>query len=273
MIPFPFKENQFFFFAVDHLLVCQLCTNLKSDRSLLSCLNVTQCSTSEIGDALLYNSCSLPTQVMTTGPLPAPPKCKSGLPRITGMFPGWWKQSFRLWLWSLVWFQVGATSCYLTSSKSAWKSTPKCTWMCWRVWWSPGAIRWPVADPGYGSRTRRRPTSSKRPRLGFRRSATTLYPSLTGPPPPPTWTRWTTSFGHTSRTSRTWPLTTPKPAWSPPSTVYSPSSRRCLWKRHAPSSGSVSRRWLRLKAATLKRCQLYYINNLPGLIFSIKVLK
>ena len=26
---------------------------------------------------------------------------------------------------------------------------------------------------------------SKRPRLGFRRSATTLYPSLTGPPPPP----------------------------------------------------------------------------------------
>ena len=41
-----------------------------------------------------------------------------------------------------------------------------------------------VADPGCGSRTRRRPTSPKRPRLGFRRSATTLYPSLTGPPPP-----------------------------------------------------------------------------------------
>ena len=45
----------------------------------------------------------------------------------------------------------------------------------------PGAIRWPVADPGCGSRTRRRPTSPKRPRLGSRRSATTLYPSLTGP--------------------------------------------------------------------------------------------
>ena len=52
--------------------------------------------------------------------------------------------------------------------------------MCWRVWWSPGAIRWPVTDPGCGSRTRRRPTSPKRPRLGFRRSAKTLYPSLTG---------------------------------------------------------------------------------------------
>ena len=139
----------------------------------------------------------------------------TGLPRKTGTCPGWWKQSFRLWLWSLVWFQVRAISCHLTSSKSAWRSTLKCTWMCWRVWWSPGAIRWPVANPGCGSRTRHRPTSPKRPRLGFRRSATTLYHSLTGPLPPPTWTRWTTSFDHTSRISPTWPPTTPKPAWSP----------------------------------------------------------
>ena len=139
--------------------------------------------------------------------------------------------------------------------------------MYWRVWWSPGTIRWPVVDPGCSSRNRRRPTSPKRPRLGFKRSATTLYPSLTGPPPPLTWTRWTTSFGHTSRASPTWPPTTPKLAWSPPSTEYSPSSRRRSWKRHAPSSGSVSRRWLRLKAATLNRCQLYYIIKLPELIF------
>ena len=272
MIPFLFNENRFsFFFVADHLLVGQLFTISKSDRSLLSCLKVTQCSTSEIGDAPLYNSCSLQIQVMTTGPLPAPSKCKSGLPQITGTCPGWWKQSFRLRLWSLVWFQVRATSCHLTSSKSAWKSTPKCTWMCWRVWRSPGAIRWPVADSGRGSRTR--PTSSKRPRLGFRRSAMTLYPSLTGAPPPSTWTCWTTSFGHTSRTSPTWPPITPKPAWSPPSTEYSLSSLRCLWKMHAPSSGSVSRWRLRLKAATLNRCQLYYIIKLPELIFSIKVLK
>ena len=87
----------------------------------------------------------------------------------------------QLRLWSLVWFQVRATSCHLTSLKSAWKSTPKFTWMCWRVWWSSGAIRWPMTDPGCSSRTQRRPTSPKRPRLGFRRSATTLYPSLTGP--------------------------------------------------------------------------------------------
>ena len=82
-----------------------------------------------------------------------------------------------------LWCGFKATSCHLTSSKWAWKSTTKCTWMCWRVWWSPGAIRWPVVDPGCGSRTRCRPTSPKRPRLGFRRSATTLYPSLTGPTP------------------------------------------------------------------------------------------
>ena len=106
----------------------------------------------------------------------------AGLPRITGTCPGWWKQSFQLWLWSLVWFQVRATSCHLTSSKSVWKSTPKCTWMCRTVWWSPSAIRWPVADPGCGSRTQRRPTSPKRPRLGFR-SATTLYLSLPWPEP------------------------------------------------------------------------------------------
>ena len=182
--------------------------NPKTNRSLLSCLKVTQCSTSEVGDTPLYNSCSLLIQVMTTGPLPAPSKCKSGLLWITGTCPGWWKQSFRIRLWSLVWFQVRATSCHLTSSKS----TPKCTWMCWRVWWSPGAIRWPVPDPRYGSRTRRWPTSPKRPRLGFRRSATTLYPSLTGSPPSPTWTRWTTSFGYMSRTSLIWPPTTRKPA-------------------------------------------------------------
>ena len=178
MILFPFNENRFsffFFFVADHLLVGQLCTNPKCDRNLLSCLRVTQCSTSEIEDAPLYISCSLPIQVMTTGPLPALSKCKSGLPRRTGTYPGYihqfrtnsgcgledwpwgiddrdgWKQCFRLRLWSLVWFQVKATSRHLTSSKSAWKSTSKCTWMCWRMWWSPGAIRWPVEDAGCGS--------------------------------------------------------------------------------------------------------------------------
>ena len=198
----------------------------------------------------------------------------AGWPRITGTCSGWWKQSFRQWLWSLGWFQVRATSCHLTSSKSAWKSTPKCTWICWRVWWSPGAIGWPVANPGCGSRTRRRPTSPKKPRFGFRRSATTLYPSLTGPlhprPEPAGLLRLVMRREHHQHDL---PQHQSQPDCRHPLSEYSPSSRRRLWKRHAPSSGSVSRRWLRLKAATLNRCQLYYIINLPELIFSLKVLK
>ena len=82
MIPFPFYENRFSFFVADHLLVGQLCTNPKSDMNLLSCLKVKQCSTSEIGDVPLYNSCPLLIQVMTTGPLPAPSKCNRDMPRV-----------------------------------------------------------------------------------------------------------------------------------------------------------------------------------------------
>ena len=199
---------------------------------------------------------------MTTGPLPAPSKCKSGrfnVPRVMKTkFPAtvmvFGVVSNEGHIMPLHIFEVGLkvnTKVYLHVLKSV--VIPWCN---------------QVGDPGCGSRTRRRPTSPKRLRLGFRRCATTLYPSLTVTPPPPTWTRWTTSFGHTSRTSPTWPPTTPKPAWSLPSTEYSPSTHR-----NAPSSGSVSRRWLRLKAATLNRCQLYFIIKLPELIFSIKVLK
>ena len=88
MIPvffFFFFLFYFFFFVADHLVVGQLCTNPKSSRSLLLCLEVTPCSTNEIGDAPLYNSCSLLIQVMTTRPLPAPSKCMSGrfnVPRV-----------------------------------------------------------------------------------------------------------------------------------------------------------------------------------------------
>ena len=53
--------------------------------------------------------------------------------------------------------------------------------------------------PRCGSRTRRRTTNPKRPSLGFRRRATTLYPSLTGPLPP----RCTISSAHRSRTTPT----------------------------------------------------------------------
>ena len=120
MIPFPFNENQFSFFVADHLLAGQLCTNPKSDRSLLSCLKVTQCSTKKIEDAPLYNSCSLPIQVMTTGPLPAPSKCKSGLPQITGMCPGC----------GFKWGPHHATTHFWSRLESQHQSVPGCTEEC-----------------------------------------------------------------------------------------------------------------------------------------------
>ena len=132
MIPFPLNENRFSFFVADHLLVCHLCINPKSDRSLLSCLKVTQCSTSKIGDVPLYNSCSLSIQYMTTGQLPAPSTWKSGSPRITGTCPGWWKKkvsSYGLW-YGLQWGPHHATSHLLSRLKSQHQSVPGCAEEC-----------------------------------------------------------------------------------------------------------------------------------------------
>ena len=271
MIPFPFNENRFSFFVADHLPFGQLCTNPKSDRSLLSCLKVTQFSTSEIRNAPLYNSCSLPIQLMTTGQLLASSKCKSGFPRITGTCPGWWKKKFpaTVMVFGVVSseghimpphiFEVSLkvnTKVYVDVLKSV--VIPWCNQVAggrpW-VWQQDSA-------PAH---------KSKETQAWLQKECYDFVPFSHWPPPPPTWTRWTTSFGHTSRTSPTWPPTTPKPAWSPPSAEYSPSSRRRLWKRHALSSWSVSWRWLRLKVDTLNRCQLYYIIKLAELIFSINL--
>ena len=94
--------------------------------------------------------------------------------------------------------------------------------------------------------------------VGFRRSATTLYPSLTAPSSldlnPLDYFVWSYVENMTNMTSHH-------------------NRRRVLWKRHSPHSGSVSRQWLRLKAGKLNRCQLYYIVNLPEMIFSVNVLK
>ena len=269
MIPFPFNENRFSFFVADHLLVGQLCINPKSDWSLLSCLKVTQCSTSESGDALLCNPSSLPIQVMTTGPLPEPSKCKSGrfnvplvmktkFPAIVMVF-GVVSSEGHIMTPHI--FEVGlkvSTKVYVDVLKSV--MIPWCNQVAggrpW-VWQQDSA---PVHK-------------SKETQTWLQKECYDFVPFSHWPPPPPTLTCWTTSFGRTLRTSPTWLPTTPKPAWSPPSAEYSPSSRRRLWKRHAPSSWSVSRRWLRLKAATLKRYQLYYIIKLAELKFSIEVLK
>ena len=239
MIPFPFNESRFSFFVADYLLVGQLCTNPKSDRSLLSCRKVTQCSMNERDRRCAavqlmhsnypsYNNVTIAStlkmQIWTA-------TNNSDVPRVMKTkFPA-----------MVMVFGVVSSECHNMPPHIFEVGLKVNTWVCWRVWWSPGAIRWPVADPGCSSRTWHWPTSPKRPRLSFRRSATTLYPS------PPIWTHWTTSFGHTLRSSPTWPPTMPKPAWSPPYAEYSLSSRRRLWKWHDPNSRSVSRQWLRLK--------------------------
>ena len=268
MIPFPFNENRFLFVA-NHLLLGQLCTNPKSDRRLLSCLKVTQCLTSEIGDAPLYNLCSLPIQVMTTGPLPAASKCKSGRFNAWGYSSTHW---MTLWRW---WSR--RTPPGRPSTK---EFIEKVLAIIDETLQQP--IQQIARDLGVSHTTMDACVKEDLKCRSYRRQTSQILTEKTKnlrliksvrPPPPPTWTRWTTSFGHTSRTSPTWPPTIPKPAWSPPSAEYLPSSRRRLWKKHAPSSGSVVRRWLRLKVAILNRCQLYYIIKLPESIFFSKVLK
>ena len=163
MIPFPFNENWFSSFVADHLLVGQLCTNPKSNRGLLSYLKVTQCSTSEIEDLPLYNSCSLLIQVMTTGPFPAPSKCKCGLPWITGTRPGWWKQSFGygygLWC-DFKWGLHHATSHLRSWLESQHQSIPGCAEECGDPlvqsggWWQTLGV---AAGLGAGQQVQRDP--------------------------------------------------------------------------------------------------------------------
>ena len=147
MIPFPFNENRFSFL-------------LQTIYSLASCVQIPRV----IGafyHVWKWHNVQRARSVMlrcTTHALYLSKLWQQGLcqhPKNANLdgstCQGWWKESFRLRLWSLVWFQKRATSCNLTSLKSAWKSTPKCTWMSWRLWWFLGAIRWPVADPGCGA--------------------------------------------------------------------------------------------------------------------------
>ena len=227
MIPFPFS-----FFVADHLLVGQLCTNPKSNRSLLSCLKVTQWD--RRCDTMRSEMCRCTTHALyrSNRTIASTVKMQIMPPHI---------------------FEVGLkvnTKVHLDVLKSV--VIPWCNQVAggrpW-VWQQDSA-------PAHKSK-----------KAWLQKECYDFVPFSHWPPPPPTWTHWTTSFGHTSRTSPTWPPTTPKPAWSLPSTEYSPSSRRHLWKRHAPSSGSISRWWLRLKVATLNRCQLYYIIKGPELIF------
>ena len=210
----------FFFFFLQ--TIYQLCTNPNSDRSLLSCLKVTQFSTSGIGDAPLYKICSLPIQVMTTGSK-LWQRCIAKNNRDASRVM---KTKFPATVMILVWFQVRATPCHLTSSKSAGKSTPKSTCMCWRVWWSPGTIRWGVAEGlGAGPQVRRDPGLASE---GVLRLCTFLsLDPLLPRPEPAGLLRLVIRREHQQHDL---PQHQSQPD-RPPSAEYSPSSRRRLMKR------------------------------------------
>ena len=199
MIPFPFNENRFSFFVADHLLVGQLCTNPKSNWGLLSCLKVTQCSTSEIGDAMLYNPCSLPIQVMTTGPLPAPSKWiatnKRDVPRMMKTkFPA-----------TVMVFGVVSSECHIILHhifEVCLKVNTKVYLNMLKSVVIPWCNQVAGGRPWVWQQVRRQPTSPKRPRFGFRRSATTLYPSLTVPLHPLDYFVWSYVENTTNMTSQ-----------------------------------------------------------------------
>ena len=225
-------------FVADHLLVGQLCTNNKSDGSLLSCLKVTECPTSEIGDTPLYNTCSLPIQVMTTGPLPAPSKWHSGrfnVPRaMKTKFPA-----------TVMVFGVASSEGHIKpphifNTSSQHQSVPGCAEACDDPLVQSGG-RWQTLGVAAGMH---RPTSPKRPRLGFRRSATTLYPSLTAPPPRDlnpldyfVWSYVENISNMTSHNTKASQITAIRRVFA----VLPPA----LVKKLSPSSGPVSRRWWR----------------------------
>ena len=147
--------------------------------------------------------CSRPIQVMTTELLPAPSKYKSW------RFNTWGHSStHRTTLWG--WWSGRphhATSHLQSQLESQHQIVHGYAEECGDPLVQSGG-RWQslgvTAGLGAGPQVQRDPVLASLPPYPF----------------PPTWTRYATSFGHTSRTSPTWPPTTPKPAWSLLSTRY-----------------------------------------------------
>ena len=156
---------------------------------------------------------------MTTGLLPAPSKCESGqfnVPRVMKTkFPAtvivFGVVSSEGHIMQPHIFEVGLkvnTKVYLDVLKSV--VIPWCNQVASGRWQTLGVDSAPAHK-------------SKETQAWLQKECYDFVPFSHWPPPPPTWTRWTTSFGHTSRTSATWPPTTPKPAWSPPSAELPPA--------------------------------------------------
>ena len=194
MIPFPFNENQFSFFVADHLLVGQLCTNPKSNRSLLSCLKVTQCSTSEIGDAPLYNHALYRSKLWQQDHCQHSQNENPDGSTLEGRAQGDENKvsdyGYCLWC-GFKWGPHHATSHLRNWLESQHQSLPGCAEECGDLLVQSGG-RWQTlgvaAGLGAGPQVQRDPSLVSE---GVLRLCTLL--SL-APPPLPTWIRWTMSY-------------------------------------------------------------------------------
>ena len=143
--------------------------------------------------------CCLPIQVMTTGPLPAPSKCKSGrfnVPRVIKIkFPA------MVMVFSVVSseghimpphiFEVG-----LKVNTKEYQDVMKSVVIPWYNQVAGGRSYVWQQDLVLVHK-------SKETKAWLQKECYDFVPFSHWLPPPPTWNRWTTSFGHTSRTSPT----------------------------------------------------------------------
>ena len=249
--------------VADHLLVDQLCTNPKSDRSDVWKWHNVQRARSEMRRCTTHGLYRF--KLWRQGHCQHPENANLDCHELQGRAQGDENKvsgyGYGIWC-GFKWGPHHATSHLRSRLESQHQSVPGCAQECGEPLVQSGG-RWQTlgvaAGPGAGLQVQRDPGLASE---GVLRLCTFSHWA----PPPPTWTCWTTSFGYTSRTSSTWPPTTPKPAWSPPSAELPPAlvEKACSQFRIRIET---------LKAAILNRCQLYYIIKLPELIFSIKVLK
>ena len=186
----------FFFFVADHLLVGQLCTNPKRDRSLLSwdqrCAAV-QLMVSTDQKLWQQGHCQNHRWIAMNN-RNVPRVMKTKFPTTIMVF-GVVSSEGHIMPPHI--FEVGLkvnTKVYLDVLNSV--VTPWCNQVAggrpW-VWQQDSA-------PAH---------KSKETQAWLQKECYDFVPFSHWPPPPPTWTCWTSSFGHTPRTSPTWPPTTP----------------------------------------------------------------
>ena len=169
-------KTGFLFFITDHLVIGQLCTNPKSDTMFneqdrrCAAVQLMLSTDPTYDDRTIASTLKMQIWIATNN-RDVPGVMKTKFPATVMVFGVLSSEGYIIQPHI---FEVGLkvnTKVYLDVLKSV--VIPWCNQVV-------------GGRPLVWHRTRRRPKSPKRPRLGFRRSATTLYPSLAGPTPPST---------------------------------------------------------------------------------------